>query len=73
MIDERRIGSCAGFAHDIIRLPSEARVDHDHEALLHDIIRLPSEARVDHDHEALLHDIIRKSYARQVSSLPASR
>ena len=39
MIDERRIGSCADFAHDIIRLPSEARVDHDHEALLHDIIR----------------------------------
>ena len=32
MIDERRIGSCAFFAHDIIRLPSEARVDHDHES-----------------------------------------
>ena len=38
MIDERRIGSCAVFAHDIIRLPSEARVDHDHEAVLHDIM-----------------------------------
>ncbi len=40
MIDERRIGSCAGFAHDIIRLPSEARVDHDHEALLHDVMNV---------------------------------
>ena len=38
MIDERRIRLCANFAHDIIRLPSEARVDHDHEALLHDIM-----------------------------------
>ena len=43
---------------DIIRLPSEASIDHDHEALLHDIIRLPSEASVDHDHEAVLHDIM---------------
>ena len=26
------------MAYDIIRLPSEASVDHDHEALLHDIM-----------------------------------
>ena len=26
------------MAYDIKRLPSEASVDHDHEALLHDII-----------------------------------
>ena len=26
--------------HDIIRLPSEASVDHDHEAMLHDIINI---------------------------------
>ena len=32
---------------DIIRLPGEARVDHDHEALLQDIIRLPGEASQD--------------------------
>ena len=45
------------MAYDIKRLPSEAGVDHDHEASLHDIKRLPSEASVDHDHEASLHDI----------------
>ena len=45
------------MAYDIKRLPSEASVDHDHEASLHDIKRLPSEASVDHDHEASLHDI----------------
>ena len=43
----------------IIRLPCEACVDHDHEAMLHDVIRLPSEASVDYDHEAMLHDIIK--------------
>ena len=35
------------MAYDIKRLPSEASVDHDHEASLHDIKRLPSEASVD--------------------------
>ena len=35
--------------YDIIRLPSEASVDDDHEAMLHDIIKLPHEVRVDHD------------------------
>ena len=35
--------SCAGFAHDIIRLPSEASVDNDHEALLHDIMCVSNE------------------------------
>ena len=30
--------------HGIIRLPSRASVDHDHEAGLHDIIRLLSES-----------------------------
>ena len=45
--------------HDIIRLPSEASVDHDHESQIHDIIRLPHEVRVDHDHEAMLHDIMK--------------
>ena len=29
------------MAYDIKRLPSEASVDHDHEASLHDIKRLP--------------------------------
>jgi len=32
------------MAYDIKRLPSEASVDHDHEAGLHDIIRLLSES-----------------------------
>ena len=48
-------------AYDIIKLPHEVRVDHDHELQVHDIIRLPSEASVDHDHEALLHDIMSAS------------
>ena len=49
------------MAYDIKRLPSEASVDLDHDAIIHDIIRLPSEASVDHDHEALLHDIMSAS------------
>ena len=59
------------MAYDIKRLPSEASVDHDHEASLHDIKRLPSEASVDHDHEASLHDIkisgITKSFYNNAS------
>ena len=35
----QKAGCYINEIYDIIRLPSEARVDHDHEALLHDIIR----------------------------------
>ena len=42
---------------NVIRLPSEASVDHDHESQIQDIIRLPSGASVDHDHELQVHDI----------------
>ncbi len=44
---------------NVIRLPSKASADHDHEAMLQDIIRLPHEVRVDHDHESQIHGIIR--------------
>ena len=39
------------YVHDIMKLPHEVRVDHDHESQIHDIIILPCEACVDHDHE----------------------
>ena len=42
---------------NVIRLPSEASVDHDHESQIQDIIRLPSGASVDHDHESQIHGI----------------
>ena len=58
--------------HDIIKLPSEASVDQDHELQVHDIIRLPHEVRVDQDHEAMLHDIIkRRAGVIQISGVPA--
>ena len=42
---------------NVIRLPSEASVDHDHESQIQDIIRLPSGASVDYDHESQIHGI----------------
>ena len=42
---------------NVIRLPHEVRVDHDHEAMLQDIISLPHEVRVDYDHESQIQDI----------------
>ena len=52
-------GRSAVMDHDIIKLPSEASVDHDHELQVHDIIELPHEVRVDHDHESQIHDIMK--------------
>ena len=46
-----------------MKLPCEARVDHDHESQIHDIIRLPHEVRVDHDHKSTIYDI-RNNYAK---------
>ena len=34
---------------NVIRLPSEASADHDHESQIQDIISLPHEVRVDHE------------------------